>query len=274
MKQQHSIAIVNDISGFGRCSITVALPILSAMKIQCGILPTAILSNHTEYPEYTMLDFTEYMEDYLSKWKHLKLSFDGIYTGFLGSARQLEIILKMFEKFSLEKKIIDPVMGDHGKIYVSYTSEMCQIMKELVTHSTLTTPNVTELCILTDTPYRTDITEEEILHMCQILTHAGTKQIVVTGLEKENQIGNAIYEDGNFEVLYEEKILPLRPGTGDVFASILAGCCLHNIPLKKAVTIAAQFICTCLTTCAEMDTPINDGVCFEEHLNMLVNAAS
>lgn len=271
MKKQHSIAIVNDISGFGRCSVTVALPILSAMKIQCGILPTAILSNHTEYPQYTMLDFTEYMDDYLAKWKHLHFTFDGIYTGFLGSEQQLDIILKMFEEFSFEKRIIDPVMGDHGIIYDSYTPEMCQTMKKLVTHSTLTTPNVTELCILTDTPYRSDITEEEILHMCQLLASTGAKQIVVTGIEKDKQIGNAIYENGRFEVIYGEKILPLRPGTGDVFASILAGCSLHNTQLDKAVKTAAHFIRTCLSTSAKMDIPINDGVCFEEYLSMLVN---
>lgn len=271
MKKQHSIAIVNDISGFGRCSVTVALPILSAMKVQCGILPTAILSNHTEYPEYTLLDFTGYMEDYLAKWKQLRFTFEGVYTGFLGSEQQLDIILKMFKEFSFKKRIIDPVMGDHGMIYDSYTPEMCQTMKKLVTHATLTTPNVTELCILTDTTYRSDMTEAEILRMCQMLAGTGVKQIVVTGIEKEKQIGNALYENGVFEVIYEEKILPLRPGTGDVFASILAGCSLHNIPLGESVKTAAHFIRTCLTASAKMDIPINDGVCFEEYLGMLVD---
>lgn len=271
MKKQSSIAIVNDISGFGRCSVTVALPILSAMKIQCGIIPTAILSNHTEYPDYSLLDFTPYMEEYLDKWKKLNLSFDGIYTGFLGSDKQLAIITKMFQQFSFKNRIVDPVMGDHGVIYDSYTDNMCQSMKQLVAHSTLTTPNVTELCILTGHPYRENITEEEIFDMCKALAQTGVGQIVVTGIEKENQIGNAIYENGNFELLYETKILPLRPGTGDVFASILAGGSLHNIQLKKSVKTASEFIRTCLTTSARLDIPINDGVCFEEHLEMLLS---
>lgn len=271
MKKQSSIAIVNDISGFGRCSVTVALPILSAMKIQCGIIPTAILSNHTEYPDYSLLDFTPYMEAYLDKWKKLNLSFDGIYTGFLGSDKQLAIITKMFQQFSFKNRIVDPVMGDHGVIYDSYTDNMCQSMKQLVAHSTLTTPNVTELCILTGHPYRENITEEEIFDMCKALAQTGAGQIVVTGIEKENQIGNAIYENGNFELLYETKILPLRPGTGDVFASILAGGSLHNIQLKKSVKTASEFIRTCLTTSARLDIPINDGVCFEEHLEMLLS---
>lgn len=270
MKKQPSIAIVNDISGFGRCSVTVALPILSAMKIQCGIVPTAILSNHTEYPDYSMLDFTPYMEEYLEKWRKLHITFDGIYTGFLGSDKQLAIITEMFQQFSFKNRIVDPVMGDHGVVYDSYTNEMCLAMKQLVAHSTLTTPNVTELCILTGHPYHENITEQNIFDMCKTLSQSGAGKIVVTGIEKNNQIGNAIYENGNFEILYGPKILPLRPGTGDVFASIAAGGILHNISLKKSVILASEFIRTCLTTSAQLDIPINDGVCFEEHLEMLL----
>ncbi len=271
---QKSIAIVNDISGFGRCSVTVALPILSVMKIQCGIIPTAVLSNHTEYPDYWMLDFTPYMQDYLAKWEQLHLSFDGVYTGFLGSKEQLDNITDIFKKFSFRQRIVDPVMGDHGIIYDSYTPEMCHAMKELVIHSTLTTPNITELCILTDTPYRKDLSEQDIYHMCRSLSASGVPRIVVTGLEKDNQIGNAIFENDSFHVIYGEKILPLRPGTGDVFASVLAGCSLHNIPLWDAVKAAADFIRTCLLTSAKLEVPINDGVCFEEHLGQLLSLVS
>lgn len=270
MKKQTSIAIVNDISGFGRCSITVALPILSAMNIHCGLVPTAILSNHTEYPDYTILDFTPYMEDYLKIWNRLSFSFDGIYTGFLGSYEQLSIIADMMRRFAFSRRIVDPVMGDHGVIYDSYTSEMCHAMKQLVSHSTLTTPNLTELCILTDTPYQETFSEQDIFRMCRKLEQDGAGQIVVTGIEKEKQIGNAIYENGNFDILYDEKVLPLRPGTGDVFASILAGDSLHNINLQKSVKKAAAFVRTCLASSAEMNIPINDGVCFEEHIGLLI----
>lgn len=270
MKKQHSIAVVNDISGFGRCSITVALPILCAMKIQCGILPTAILSNHTGYPDYTLLDFTEHMNTYLEKWQSLQFSFDGIYTGYLGSKDQLSVIRHMLKNFDFKKIIVDPVMGDDGALYPAYTQEMCNSLKQLVTHSTLTTPNVTELCFLTDTIYREDLSEEEIFEMCKILRNSGAKQIVVTGIVKGDLIGNAIYENDHFEVIYSKRILPLRPGTGDVFSAILAGESLLDIPLKESVKTAAKFIETCLITSSEMDVPINDGVCFEEHLDMLI----
>ena len=143
-------------------------------------------------------------------------------------------------------------------------------MKELVAHSTLTTPNLTELCILTDTPYRSDFSQEEIAAMCKKLSETGVPQIVVTGIEQDNLIGNALYENGDFDILYGEKVLPLRPGTGDVFASILAGYSLHNIPLHDAVEQAAAFIRKCLITSAQYHIPINDGVCFEEHLGMLI----
>jgi pyridoxine kinase len=267
---QKSIAIVNDISGFGRCSVTVALPILSAMGLHCGIVPTAILSNQTEYPAYTMLDFTDYMSDYIQTWKQLGFSFDGIYTGFLGSARQLSILQEMLSDFSFSQIIVDPVMGDHGSLYDSYTREMCQAMKTLISHATLITPNVTELCLLTDTPYRDDLTESELKTMCDILYTRQAQQIVVTGIERENQIGNGVYEQGRFRILYGEKILPLRPGTGDVFASVVAGCCMQNTSLLSAVETAADFVRTCLLTSREREIPLNDGVCFEEHLGMLI----
>lgn len=270
MKKQHSIAIVNDISGYGRCSITVALPILCAMKVQCGIVPTAILSNHTGYPDYTLLDFTKHMDAYLDKWKDLQFSFEGIYTGYLGSENQLAIIQRMLKSFHFQKIIVDPVMGDDGTLYPSYTQEMCNSLKQLVTHSTLTTPNVTELCFLTDTPYHESMTEEEIFTMCQLLRKNGAKQIVVTGIVQNDKIGNAIYENDTFEVLYNSRILPLRPGTGDVFSAILAGKSLLNIPLTESVKTAAAFIETCLMTSSEMNVPINDGVCFEEHLDLLI----
>ena len=269
---QPSIAIVNDLSGFGRCSLTVSLPIISSMGISCGVVPTAILSNQTEYPEYTLLDFTPYMEDYLNKWKNLGFKFDGLYTGFLSSVTQIDIIKKMIREFSFSKIIVDPVMGDHGVIYDSYTEKLCDGMRELVGHATIATPNLTELCILTGNKYHKNITENEIKEMCSDLASKGVAQIVVTGLEKGELLGNAIYDikgDNLFEVIYGKKILPLRPGTGDVFASIIAGNSINNAGLHDSVKQAMDFICTCLETSSKLNIPINDGVCFEEHMYML-----
>ena len=272
MNKQRSIAVINDISGFGRCSITVSLPILSSMKIQCGVIPTAILSNHTAYPDYTLLDFTPHMEAYIKMWQHMNFQFDGLYTGFLGAKEQINIIKQFIADSNFSNIIVDPVMGDDGEIYDSYTPEMCEAMKKLVSCSTLTTPNVTELCILTDTPYHKNFSEGDIEDMCIKLHKNGAKQIVVTGFEQNGQLGNIVYEDGKFHVFYSHKILPLRPGTGDVFSSIMAACTLHNIHVFDGVKIAAEFIEKCLIKSAEMDIPINDGVCFEEYLETLLPA--
>lgn len=266
MKKQTSIAIVNDISGMGRCSVTVALPILSAMKISCGIVPTAILSNQTEYSEYTLFDFTNYMEDYIQTWKNLNFTFDGIYTGFLGSKDQIKMILDMIKDFNFTHIIVDPVMGDHGNTYDSYTEDMCIAMKQLVDIATVITPNVTELCILTQNQYGPKLTIDNIESMCKILANHTDKKIIVTGIETNHSIGTAYYEKGYFSVYYQEKILPLRPGTGDVFASIIAGCVLNNIPLLKGVKIASDYVKNCLETSSNYDISINAGVCFEEHL--------
>ena len=267
--KQTSIAIINDVSGYGRCSITVALPILSAMKVSCGIVPTAILSNQTEYDRYTMLDFTPHMNEYIATWQQLHFSFDGLYTGFLGSSEQITIIKQMIHDFSFEQIIVDPVMGDHGILYDSYTKSMCQAMRELVRHATVITPNLTELCILTNQTYQPDFTDDAIRNMCEQLTKEEKKTIIVTGIERDDQIGNALYENGSYSIFFEDKICPLRPGTGDVFASIISGCVLSHIPMKEAIPIAANFIKQCLITSKAMDIPINAGVCFEEHLNQL-----
>lgn len=272
--EQQKIAIINDLSGYGRCSITVALPILSAMKICCGIIPTAILSNHTEYPSYTLLDFTPNIPDYMKTWEMLGFHFDGVYTGFLGSEKQIQQIEEFIHLFSPKKIIVDPVMGDHGNCYDSYTKEMCDAMKKLVQKANIITPNLTELCILTDHIYRENLTEEEIQKMCNSLHSMGIQDIIVTGIEKDNSVGNAVSSRQSFEVIYKDKIATSRPGTGDVFASIVAGCFLNNIPAKQAVDVASDFIITCLKTASMKNIPINDGVCFEEHMDILCNISN
>ena len=153
---QKKIAAINDYSGFGRCSIAVELPVISAMKIQCCPMPTSIFSNHTGFDSFYFKDFTENMPPYMAEWKKLNLKFDGIVTGFLGSHNQIAIVEEFFKNFKTEDNIvvIDPVMGDYGNLYPTYTDETCQEMKKLVKYADILTPNLTEACIITDEPYR------------------------------------------------------------------------------------------------------------------------
>ena len=179
--KQKKIAVINDLSGYGRCSLTVALPILSAMGHQACPVPTAILSNHTEFPVYFFDDYTEKMPAYTDKWVQLGLSFDGIATGFLGSAEQIAMVIDMVESLSGDDTLVlvDPVMGDHGRLYATYTEEMCEEMKLLVSRADVTTPNVTEACILTGTPYKEKgWTRRELLNMAMMLRLMGARSVV------------------------------------------------------------------------------------------------
>lgn len=162
--KQKKIAIINDMSGFGRCSIAVELPIISRMKIQGCPLPTAILSNHTGFDSFFFDDYTDKMTAYMTEWKKLDLQFNGICTGFLGSKQQIEIVEKFMEMFKTDSNItiIDPVMGDYGKLYPTYTMQTCLEMKKLVQFADILTPNLTEICILTDTQYHENWTKDEL----------------------------------------------------------------------------------------------------------------
>lgn len=272
---QKKIAVINDMSGYGRCSLTVEMPILSVMGIQCCPVPTAILSNHTEFPVYFFDDYTSKMRDYIGKWKELNLSFDGISTGFLGSAEQIEIVLEFVESFKSEDNfvIVDPVMGDHGKIYATYTEEMCEEMKQLVGYADVVTPNVTEACILTGTPYKEKgWTRKELLNMAMMLQMMGAKSVVITGVREGNFYTNVVLERGSREASFVKvkSAGNQRPGTGDVFAAVLSGSIMNGHDLRTSTEKAAKFVRDCIIKSDELEIPHSNGVCFEEILGKLV----
>jgi pyridoxine kinase len=169
LNKQKKIAVVNDISGIGRCSVAVALPIISAMKIQCCPLPTAILSAHTGFSSFFFDDYTPHMRDYMNSWKELNLQFDGICTGFLGSKEQIDVVVEFLENFKTKNTIVmvDPVMGDYGQLYSTYTQEMCDEMKKLIKYADVMTPNLTEACRLLDIPYPERVLNLEELKILQ-----------------------------------------------------------------------------------------------------------
>lgn len=269
---QKKIAVINDFSGFGRCSIAVALPIISTLKIQCCPLPTSIFSNHTGFDSFFFDDYTDKMPLYINEWKKLGLQFDGITSGFLGSQKQIEIVTQFFKDFKTKENIIivDPVMGDHGKIYATYTKEMCEEMKELIQYADIITPNITELCILTDTPYQEKWKISELEKMTEELAEKGPEKIVVTGIVQKEFIANFCYEKGKSpKILRCHRVGTQRSGTGDVFSSIIAADAVNQVPFDKSVKKASNFIKKCILKSIEMDIPVTDGVCFEELLQTL-----
>ena len=269
---QKKIAVINDFSGFGRCSIAVALPVISVMKVQCCPLPTSIFSNHTGFDSFFFDDYTGSMRSYMEEWKKLDLQFEGICTGFLGSKEQIAIVDEFLDAFKREKTmvLIDPVMGDYGKPYPTYTEAMCQEMKKLVRHADILTPNLTEACILTDTQYKEKWTKKELLGMADYLSGQGPERIVITGIIQGSFIANFCYEKGREPVMIKtHKVGHSRSGTGDIFASILAADAVNGVEFSLSVRKACRFIKKCIERSIEMDLPLTDGVCFEEFLGKL-----
>ena len=269
---QKKIALINDFTGFGRCSIAVALPVISMLKVQCCPLPTSVLSNHTGFESFFFDDYTEKMTPYIAEWKKLGLQFDGICSGFLGSKEQIRIVQQFCQDFKTEENciIVDPVMGDYGKTYSTYTPQMCEEMKKLVGYADILTPNVTEACILTDTPYREKFRMQEYARMAEQLSEKGPKKIVITGIVQGDFIANYCYERGEEpHVLRSHKVGTQRSGTGDIFTAIIAADAVNGVPFHESVKKASRFIKKCIQRSLELEIPVTDGVCFEEVLGTL-----
>lgn len=271
--KQKKIAVINDISGFGRCAITVSLPIISALKVQCCPVPTSIFSNHTGFPDYFFDDYTEKMPAYIAQWKKLGLTFYGIETGFLGSREQIDIVVGFLRDFKTAHTIVvvDPIMGDHGKTYATYTKPMCEEMKRLVGYADIITPNMTEACILADTAYHEDKWKiKEIEKLAETLSGMGPEKVVITGIPQGEYIANYCYEkNGKKKLLRTLRVGTQRCGTGDIFAAIVTADAVNGVPFEQSVKKASGFIKKCIQKSIELEIPITDGVCFEEVLGTL-----
>ena len=266
---QKKIAVINDFCGFGRCSIAVSLPILSAMKVQCCPLPTAIFSNHTGFDSFYYTDYTEHMDAYIAEWGKLGLRFEGILTGFLGSPEQIDIVRRFLEQFKEEKTVtvVDPVMGDYGKLYPTYSPRLAEQMSSLVPYADILTPNLTEACILTGTDYKSDMDSGKLTEICRKLSERGPQKIVISGLERGDDLENFVYETGKQpQTVREHKVGPCRSGTGDVFSSMIAADAVNGVDFLSSVRHASSFIAKVLRRAIELDLPKTDGICFEEFL--------
>lgn len=267
--RQKKIAVINDFSGFGRCSIAASLPIISAMGIQCCPLPTAIFSNHTGFDSFFCTDYTSHMNDYMDEWKKLDLRFQGILSGFLGSPQQIEIVKRFLSLFRDGNTItiVDPVMGDYGKLYPTYSPLLARQMSALVPYAHILTPNLTEACILTGEAYDPDMGEADLERVCRKISDMGPQKIVISGLERGDCLENFVFQAGNQpKVIREHRVGPCRSGTGDVFSSIIAADAVLGMDFAESVNHAASFVARVLRRTVELDLPKTDGICFEEFL--------
>ena len=293
------LAMINDIAGFGRCSTTVSLPVISVMKVQVCPVPTSVLSNHLGFPLCHFDDYTSHMRDYIKIWKELGLTFDGLYCGFLGNEEQIDIVREFVEMFRPPLFLLDPVMGDHGRSYSSITKTHVQKMKELLPLADIITPNITEACLLTDTPWKDgEWTMPELSDLCLKLatlcqtdstlslseyshdtsnsvidtsrTVSRRTSIVITGIRQGDSLVNFLWDDGVYTTVASPIAGASRPGTGDIFASILAADAVRGETLLTSVQKAANFVGLCIAGSEKAGTPVQEGVVFEKYLAALL----
>ncbi len=264
------IAVINDISGFGRCALTVALPIISALGVQCCPVPTAILSSHLGFKDVFFDDYTKKSQEYMQKWDTLNIEFDGYLTGFFASNTQ---ILNTYQNLNSKINsiiIVDPIMGDNGKLYSTYTQDRVDALKKICSIADILIPNLTEICFLTDTPYPIgEINENMLLELCKKLDNEKTKRICITGIVQNNEILNFLYENDKYKIIKVAKVGNTRCGTGDVFSSVVSACVIKGESLYDAVIKATNYI----TKTLEVSLDENElyGICIEKTLLQLGN---
>ena len=271
------VAAIHDMSGFGRCSLTVAMPILSVMGLQCCPVPTASLSTHTGgFQNFTFLDMTDEMPKIAAHWKSLNLDFQSIYSGFLGSERQIHIVEDFIHTFRGEDTIVvvDPVMGDHGEVYQTYTPAMCAGMAHLAAQADVITPNLTEAALLLDVPYSSLPTGEAgCREIVERLSLDGHRSVVLTGASAAPNLTGAMCFDaktGHSELIQTLRVPREFFGTGDVFSSVLTGALVRGDSLSEATHQAVDFIRACAERTASKDIPMREGVDFEPLLGLLL----
>lgn len=282
------IAVINDLSGFGRCSLTAAISVISAMGVQACPLPTALLTAQTGYPHYYIDDYTDKMDIYRQEWKKMGQHFDGIYTGFVASEAQIDQIFHFIDSFYTSDTflLVDPVMGDDGIKYDMFTPRLLEKMKELTNIADIITPNLTELCLLADADYETivKITDYQILidvigELASTLlpdeNASAEKEIIVTGIHFINEHGQKMM--GNLYVSKDTRKLFAFPhvggsysGTGDLFASCIAAGKCRGDQITDTIPLAGEFLEQAIKDSAEEQVPYPDGTNYEKYLYMLM----
>ncbi|MBQ9643516.1 MAG: bifunctional hydroxymethylpyrimidine kinase/phosphomethylpyrimidine kinase [Lachnospiraceae bacterium] len=294
---QKKVAVFNDFTGFGRCALTVQLPLISALGLQCCPVPTVLFSNHTAFPSHFRMETEQNLAAYLAEWEKLDLKFEGIAVGYFTSETGIDAAHAFLETQQQALIVVDPIMGDHGRMYASCTPARAEKLKSLLPLCDLLTPNLTEACILTDTPYTPNPDEDLLRGLCEklVLLSAPAEsrrpdpespcrlsKILITGIECGDQIGNYVYETTSGKASGTEagkkpggklvcfpRVGISRAGTGDVMAAILTGDLVNGVSLTDALEHAQQFLSVCLETAIDLGLPPEDGIPFELHLKKL-----
>lgn len=278
MTQIKRVLAIHDLCAFGRCSLTAAIPVISSMGIQVCPFPTAIFSNNFTYGSFEFSDFTDKMDRFMNQWDALGLHFDAVYSGFLANTRQMDIVEEAILRFvhndgNAGLAVVDPAMGDDGKLYPIYTPDMVARMRQLVAKADLITPNYTEACLLLEEPCGPDVPAADVLEkMCRRLSEKGARQVVITSVPaSQNEIKVACFDRhaDRFVVRSTPRIPFSTCGTGDLFTSVATGALLRGDMLETAVELAMRFVSFAIEYTMQAGTDPRAGVLAEPCLYKL-----
>ncbi|MEG1907107.1 MAG: PfkB family carbohydrate kinase [Gordonibacter sp.] len=261
------VAAVHDLCGYGKCSLGVAIPVLSAAGCDVCPVPTGLFSSHTAFPGWYMHDTTEMLGDYLAAWKKIGVEIDAVYSGFLGAPEQVDRIRDLYALYPSALRVVDPVMADHGKVYPTYTPELCDAMAELACGADILTPNLTEAAIILGEEWQgTDLSDAEAARIIDALVAKGAKHVVLKGIQREGETCIRNFVGGvNCDVIeVSNEYLPyMLHGTGDVYASCLLAAVMAGRSLQEAVAFAGDFVHDAMIVSAKQPEFRDRGVSFE-----------
>lgn len=270
------IITIQDISCVGKCSLTVALPIISAMGVEAAIMPTAVLSTHTMFQNFVVQDLTDQVKPFSAHWKSENMVFDALYTGYLGSFAQIDLMKELFDDFKTENNFtfVDPAMADNGKLYPAFDEAFAKYMATLCAKADIIVPNITEACFMTCTEYKTRYDEAYIKDLLTKLSALGTKICILTGVSfEEGTTGVMGYDREKDEFYYykHERLPVSYHGTGDIFSSTCVGALVRGLPWQEAVQVAADYTAQCIRITLDDPSKPWYGVNFEQAIPYLVN---
>lgn len=267
------IITLQDISCVGRCSITVALPVISAMGVECGILPTAVLSTHTMFKTFTCKDLSDQISPIADAWEKEQITFDGIYTGYLASAEQCGQVCRFFDRFATSENLVlvDPAMADNGKLYSAFDESFPAAMAKVCAKADIILPNITEAALLTGMPYKTEYDENYIHELLEKLLQLGCKTAVLTGVSYDPEHLGIVYlnRDGQSFSYFTRRCATSYHGTGDLYSSTVLGGLMRGLSLGDSLSLAADFVVACIEATARSSNARWYGVEFESQIPAL-----
>lgn len=269
------IVTIQDISCLGKCSLTVALPIISAMGVEAAIIPTAVLSTHTMFQNFTCKDLDDQIVPIASHWKKEGIQFDGIYTGYLASAQQIQTVISVMDRFKEKNKtvtVVDPAMADNGKMYPAFDNEFPKAMAKLCGMADIVLPNITEACFMTGTAYAEQYDEAYVRVLLRRLAALGCGKVILKGVNVNGNYGVLCYDSASdvYTPYWHEKLSKSYHGTGDIFASTFVGALMRDKSLTESMQIAADYTVSCIRITMENPNANWYGVDFESAIPMLL----